>query len=54
MRHTISSTTKYGDAKKFAVTYQQVKVKLFEHLKKKGYTSWMKKPEEQDQFTISI
>ena len=51
--NTISSTTTYGDAKKSAMSYQQAKVKLFEHLQKKGYARWVKKPEEQDQFTLS-
>ena len=35
------------------MSYQQAKVMLFEHLQKKGYTIWVKKPEEQDQFTTS-
>ena len=51
--NTITNTTTYGDAKKSAMSYQRAKIMLFEYLQKKGYTIWVKKPEEQDQFTTS-
>ena len=49
----MSDTTTYSDVKRVALEYQQAKSTLFEHFQKKGYASWMKKPEEQEQFTTS-
>lgn len=49
----ISDTSTYGSAKRSALKYQQAKSKLFELFRKKGYATWVKKPEEQEQFTTS-
>ena len=50
----INDKTTYSDVKQSALKYQQTKSKLFELLRKKGYGTWLKKPEEQEQFTVSI
>ena len=46
-------TTTYSDVKRAALEYQQAKSTLFRCFQKKGYACWMKKPEEQEQFTTS-
>ena len=52
-RDEISDTTTYSDVKRVALEYQQAKSTLFRCFQKKGYAFWMKKPEEQEQFTTS-
>ena len=52
-RDEISDTTTYSDVKRVALEYQQAKSTLFRCFQKKGYACWMKKPEEQEQFTTS-
>ena len=44
-------SSSYSDAKTASLSYQQAKLKFFEHLRKKGYGSWVKKPEDLQQFT---
>ena len=53
-RGEINDKTTYSDVKQSALKYQQTKSKLFELLCKKGYGTWLKKPEELEQFTVSI
>jgi len=52
-RNELSDTTTYRDVKQSAIKYQQAKTKLFTLFKRKGYGTWMKKPEEQELFTIA-
>ena len=52
-RDEICDTTTYSDVKRVALEYQQAKSTLFKCFQKKGYAFWMKKPEEQEQFTTS-
>ena len=52
-RNEVSDATTYSDVKRVALEYQQAKSTLFRCFQKKGYGFWMKKPEEQEQFTTS-
>ena len=53
MKNEMHDATTYRDLKQSASEYQQAKTKLFAFCERRGYGSWLKKPEEEEQFTTT-
>lgn len=43
----------YSDAKEAAAGYQEAKQRFFSALEEMGYGSWIRKPQEEDNFSFS-
>ena len=52
-KNKINDATTYRDLKQSACEYQQAKAKLFAFCERHGYGSWVKKPEEEELFTMA-
>ena len=50
--HMIRSCCTYGQVKKLATEYQTAKGVLSQHLKSHWGSNWIKKPTEQENFTL--
>ena len=42
----------YSDAKEAATAYQEAKQRFFSTLEEMGYGSWIRKPQEEDNFSF--
>ncbi|XP_019353273.1 double-stranded RNA-specific adenosine deaminase isoform X2 [Alligator mississippiensis] len=52
-RQDLQAFTLYSDAKEAASAYQGAKQRFFQALEEMGYGSWIRKPKEEDSFSLS-
>lgn len=51
-RKDLQSFLVYSEAKEAAVAYQEAKQHFFSTLEEMGYGSWIRKPQEEDNFSF--
>ena len=48
----LQNLSAYSDAKEAAAAYQEAKQRFFSTLEEMGYGSWIRKPQEEDNFSF--